>query len=209
MEVKTSPSTSITTSEGPNQEALYALLQGDLSKLTQAQRAEYLTRLCESLELNPLLKPLEFITTRGPNPKVILYATKNLAVQVRASKKINVDITYAGALEITPGQLEPRVYTVKARARMGDELVDDIGTVWIGGLVGDDLANAIMKAHTKAYRRALLSIAGVGVLDESETDSIPGARRENTPMMGTGGPTRILPDSESVVDAEVTPKVTK
>jgi hypothetical protein len=36
-------------------------------------------------------------------------------------------------------------------------------------------ANAIMKAETKAKRRATLDLLGLGVLDESETESIPNA----------------------------------
>lgn len=42
-------------------------------------------------------------------------------------------------------------------------------------LTGDALANAIMKAETKAKRRVTLSICGLGMTDESEIGSIPGA----------------------------------
>jgi hypothetical protein len=37
------------------------------------------------------------------------------------------------------------------------------------------LANALMKAETKSKRRVTLSICGLGFLDETEADSIPGA----------------------------------
>ena len=46
----------------------------------------------------------------------------------------------------------------------------------IQGLKGDDLSNAMMKAVTKAKRRAILSMTGLGFLDESEVGSIQGAR---------------------------------
>ena len=39
-------------------------------------------------------------------------------------------------------------------------------------LKGDALANALMKAETKAKRRVTLSIAGLGWLDETELDTI-------------------------------------
>jgi hypothetical protein len=38
-----------------------------------------------------------------------------------------------------------------------------------------------MKAITKAKRRVTLSISGLGFLDESEVDSVPGARRPPPP----------------------------
>jgi hypothetical protein len=41
---------------------------------------------------------------------------------------------------------------------------------------GDVLANALMKAETKAKRRVTLSLAGLGWLDETELDTIPGVR---------------------------------
>jgi hypothetical protein len=40
------------------------------------------------------------------------------------------------------------------------------------------MANALMKAETKAKRRVTLSICGLGMLDESEVESIPGAAVE-------------------------------
>jgi len=46
----------------------------------------------------------------------------------------------------------------------------------IENLKGEARSNAMMKAETKAKRRVTLSICGLGMLDESETDSIPGAR---------------------------------
>jgi hypothetical protein len=52
----------------------------------------------------------------------------------------------------------------------------DFGVVNIAGLKGADLANAMMKALTKAKRRATLSIAGLGWLDETELDTMPRAR---------------------------------
>jgi hypothetical protein len=52
------------------------------------------------------------------------------------------------------------------------------GAVSIGGLKGEHLANALMKAETKAKRRATLSICGLGFLDgETELGEISGATR--------------------------------
>jgi hypothetical protein len=48
-----------------------------------------------------------------------------------------------------------------------------VGAINVKGKGGDDLANALMKAETKAKRRVTLSIAGLGMTDESELHSIP------------------------------------
>jgi hypothetical protein len=46
---------------------------------------------------------------------------------------------------------------------------------YIKGLQGDALANALMKAETKSKRRVTLSICGLGMLDETEMETIPSA----------------------------------
>jgi hypothetical protein len=72
--------------------------------------------------------------------------------------------------------------TVRGRTRDGREDVE-IGVVSVAGLRGDALANAEMKALTKAKRRLTLSLAGLGWLDETEAESIPGAQREPAPAL--------------------------
>jgi hypothetical protein len=69
------------------------------------------------------------------------------------------------------------VYVVKATAKDVQDRTDfATGAVTIEGLKGDALANALMKAETKAKRRVTLSICGLGVLDESELETIPGTQ---------------------------------
>jgi hypothetical protein len=51
----------------------------------------------------------------------------------------------------------------------------DLGVVSVKGKQGDNLANAMMKAVTKAKRRVTLSICGLGWLDESELETVPTA----------------------------------
>jgi hypothetical protein len=41
------------------------LLGGDLSKLSPAQRVVYYQRVCESIGLNPLTKPFDYINLNG------------------------------------------------------------------------------------------------------------------------------------------------
>jgi hypothetical protein len=53
-------------------------------------------------------------------------------------------------------------------------------------LKGDALANALMKAETKAKRRVTLSIAGLGWLDETELETIPQVRPVTAPAVESG-----------------------
>lgn len=143
------------------------LLLGDLAKLTPAQRVSYYGSVCESLRLNPLTKPFEYIVLNG---RLTLYALKGCTEQLRARDNIS--------LMITDRQLIGEVYVVTTRASTAAGRVDEsTGAVAIAGLKGEALANAYLKAETKAKRRVTLSICGLGILDESEVDSVPGARR--------------------------------
>ncbi len=51
------------------------LIRGDLTNLTTEERAKYYVRVCQSIGLNPMTRPLEYIVL---NNKLTLYA-RNLA----------------------------------------------------------------------------------------------------------------------------------
>ncbi|WP_054537096.1 hypothetical protein [Herpetosiphon geysericola] len=143
----------------------HVLVQGDLVKLSPPQRVEYYNRVCESLNLNPLTRPFHYLQLNG---KLQLYATKDCAEQLRKRDGISISIVSREVVE--------EVYVVTARAVDPNGRCDEsIGAVPLGNLKGDARANAIMKAETKAKRRVTLSFAGLGMLDETETSSIPSA----------------------------------
>lgn len=143
------------------------ILQGDLSQLSPADRVKYYRMVCESLGLNPLTQPFAYVNLSG---KVVLYARREAAEQLRALRGLSLRIT---AREIHDG-----VYVVTSQARTKDGREDEAtGAVWINGLSGEPMANAMMKAETKAKRRVTLSICGLSMPDESEVDATPGAVR--------------------------------
>ncbi len=148
-------------------DALEAVIaQGDLAKLTPEQRVAYYRATCESLGLNPLTKPFEYITLNG---RLTLYARKDAADQLRRSRGVSIIALERERLE--------GIYIVTATAQDVDGRQDSsIGAVNIEGLKGDALANAMMKAETKAKRRVTLSICGLGWTDEIEIETIPGAK---------------------------------
>ena len=144
-----------------------ALVEGDLKNLTPSERVEFYNRTCESLGLNPLTRPFGYIVLNG---KLTLYAQKACTDDLR--KLHGVSIT-----EIRE-ENDGDVYKVWATARDRTGRTDcDLGAVPLGKLQGDALANAKMKAITKAKRRVTLSICGLGWLDETEVTTIPGARQ--------------------------------
>jgi len=137
-------------------------LKGDLSGLNSQQKVAYYCEFCKSLGLNPLTKPFQIIRFQG---KEILYASKDCTEQLR---KINgVSITKLEKL------FQNDLYLVTAYVQDKNGRQDaSTGAVSMKGLSGDALANSIMKSETKAKRRATLSICGLGILDDSETDTI-------------------------------------
>lgn len=143
------------------------MLAGDLSRLSPQQRTAYYMKVCESLGLNPATKPFDYVRLSG---KEVLYATKGATDQLRR--------VYGVSVEIVTMSVDDGIMTVHARARTAEGRVDeDFGSLAIAGLKGEALANAKMKCVTKAKRRVTLSLCGLGMLDETEVDSIPGAVR--------------------------------
>lgn len=139
------------------------LLEGDLSKLTPQERLAYANKVCETLGLNPFTKPFDYIRLNG---RLVLYAKKDATDQLRKIHGISIRI-------VDRQIVNDEVYVVTAKATDKEGRTDEsIGAVSIKGLTGDALANALMKAETKAKRRVTLSICGLGFLDESELDTI-------------------------------------
>lgn len=153
------------------------LIKGDLSSLTSEQRSNYYLKVCESVGLNMLTKPFEYITLNG---KLTFYALRSCTDQLRSIHKVSVE-------DMAETEREG-VFIVTAKVRNGEGRTDIAkGAVNIKGLSGEALANALMKAETKAKRRATLSICGLGMLDETEVETIPGV------VTGEPVKNRILP----------------
>lgn len=148
------------------------VLVGDLSKLTPRQRLDYYRAVCQSAGLNPLTKPFDYLTLNG---KMILYANKTCSDQLRSVHKISVTIVSRDILE--------DIYVVTAQGRLPDGRIDEsTGAVSIAGLKGEAKANAMMKAETKGKRRLTLSMSGLGMLDETEVETIPNAQPVHVDM---------------------------
>lgn len=142
------------------------VMQGDLAKLNPEQRVQYYHKVCESSGLNPYTRPFDYISLNG---KLTLYAKKDATEQLRKINGISI-------IELD-ARIVDDLYIVTAKAKTPNGRIDQAtGAVVIGHLKGEQKANAIMKAETKAKRRVTLSISGMGWTDESEIETIPHAR---------------------------------
>lgn len=142
------------------------ILKGDISGLDPHQRVTYVTNLCQRIGLDPLTQPFKILRLQG---KEVLYADKGCAQQLCKIYKISTEVTKREKIE------DIYVVTVRASGQDG-RFTDEDGAVTIGSNKGDTLANAMMKAVTKAKRRAVLAFCGLGMLDETEIETIKGAR---------------------------------
>lgn len=141
------------------------VVNGDLAKLSAPQRLDYYRQVCQSIGLNPLSKPFDYINLNG---KLTLYAKKDATDQLRKINGVSIDDIK------TDDDGDWFVVTVKGSDKNGRRDVE-IGAVAKSDMRGN-YGNAMMKAVTKAKRRLTLSLCGLGWLDETEIESIPDAR---------------------------------
>jgi hypothetical protein len=146
------------------------LIRGDLSKLNEQQRTEYYLRLCNSIGLNPMTQPFQYLTLSG---KLVLYARRDCADQLRKINGISIEIVS----QDRAGDL----LSIHVRAKDKDGRMDeDLGVVFMPEtLKGEAAANTILKAVTKAKRRVTLSLSGLGFLDETEVADIPASAKRH------------------------------
>lgn len=160
------------------------ITEGDLSGLNKDQRVAYYQYRCRQLALDPAEKPFDILELQG---RTVLYANKSCANALCRTRGIK--------REIVTSERVGDLYIVTARATdkegRSDEdtgavsLVKEVVTKWgrkngksfpeekeQQPLSPEDVANAIMKATTKAKRRAVLSLCGLGEMDESEVEAV-------------------------------------
>lgn len=143
------------------------VLRGDLSGLNEEQKKQYYLYRCKQVGLDPAAKPFDLLTLNG---KHVLYANAGATQQLCAIHKLSTQITHRERVD--------GIYLVSVRCTGADGRVsENQGAVDVGNLAGEKLANAILKATTKAIRRSVLAHCGLGMLDETEVETIPDARK--------------------------------
>lgn len=160
--------------------------KGDLSGLNQVQKVQYYNYRCKQIGLDPSAKPFDLLNLSG---KQVLYANASATQQLCNIHRLSTQITGKERVD--------DIYIVSVRVTGADGRVsENQGAVSIGGLKGDGLANAVLKATTKAIRRSVLAHCGLGMLDETEVETIPSAVKESF-VMPEATP---IPEIPTIVD---------
>lgn len=151
------------------------VLGGDVGKLTPAQKVQYVAYRCKQVGLDPAAQPFQLLRLQG---KEVLYATAGATQQLCQTRGLSVSVTKREKVE--------DIYCVEVRVTDKDgRFSENMGSTPIAGLKGEALSNALLKATTKAIRRTVLAHCGLGLMDETEAETIPGAQ-----MQGRGNPLR-------------------
>ncbi len=138
-------------------------IHGDISRLTPVQKVDYYRRVCDKLGLDPLSQPFRILRLHG---REIMYCDRGGAQQLNKLHRVSHEIR---SRETVNG-----CYVVTAQASTPDgRKTESLGAVPIINLKGENLCNAMMKAETKAKRRATLDLLGLGILDETEIPPNP------------------------------------
>jgi len=164
------------------------ILEGDLSSVPPARRASIYVALCSYIGVDPIERP--FLIFRD-GKREVLYAARSCTSALCRSRGISREIVDVSIKTISGHE----VVIAKARAAVSDTGRHDEATgavpllvretEWVNGRKVDkgwrnptpeEVSNAIMKAETKAKRRAVLDLVGLGIPDESEVATIRGAR---------------------------------
>lgn len=162
-----------TTTPVPDEVLRQVMLEGDLSTLSTEQLIVYYRAYCERVGMDPLTIPFNVMKQEDRKTgkiKVTLYPNKVCTAQLTQM--------YSPHVTIVGKEFVQDMYVVTCRVTKQDgSAVDDIGVVsaiYSEGrrLTGVALENAMMKATTKAKRRAILSAYGIGGSDETEVDGI-------------------------------------
>lgn len=171
-------------------------LEGDLSSLNPAEKLDYYQRVCASLGLNPLTKPFEFIKLGG---RLVMYARRECTEQLARIHGVSFPDP-----PITNMQSGVYTYMVRVVNQLG-RVVYATGAVGVEGLKGETLANAILKAETKAHRRGVLKICGLGLLDETEVESVLTLERQAAPSWRAANAQAMQAMTQSVRETDPAP----
>lgn len=146
------------------------ILGGDLTELTAVERVKYYLELCGYLGLDAIAHPFDYIKSKG---RLSIYINAAGTAQLRKLHNISLRIIKREAVE------DMYIVTVLALCPDGRS-EESSGIVSIASLRGEDKCNAMLKAETKAKRRATLSVCGLGWT--SDTDSPVKAEFYDPPM---------------------------
>ena len=183
------------------------ILSNDLSGLTKDQRVQYVAYRCKQSGLDVAGCPFNLIETNG---KVFLYANKEAAAQLNQLRSLSPVVSKEEFL------MDNTIFKVTYRVTENGRSTEDCGAVALvnikRGVQGNpdevrkmapaEVADAIMKAHTKAKRRAILTHCGIGTNDLDEPLVVPDMTPQKEEIKQTEVTVKPSPAAEIVQKAE-------
>ena len=139
------------------------VVKGDVSGLSPVQRAALYVSACRELGLNPRAQPFAFLRLNG---KEVMYATRGATDQLARIHNVTREIVDGPKVIDLAGT---KLVICVARASLpGGRSETSTATLPLA-----DPAMVLMKAETKAKRRATLALLGLAILDEDEVRDVP------------------------------------
>lgn len=178
------------------------VVTGNLSELTPEQQTTHYLQVCAALGLDHRLTPLKYIyVDNNGNRDLVLYVLRNGTDQLRKLNGIKITKLTKEILD------NVCTYIAEAQDKHGQTDMAT-GAVSLTGKAGQERANAIMAAETKAKRRVTLSISGCGLMDETEVADLTSKVTVVEPGIGVSTvPTNLaVPKVNNSAAAEVAPR---
>lgn len=166
------------------------VLKGDLSAMSAEDRTTYYINLCRSLGLNPATQPFAVIRLQGRD---VMYPTRGATDQLAAIHRVTRRLIEGPTVRDVFGT---KLAVAVCEATHPNGRVETATAT----LPFADPAMVLMKVETKAKRRATLALLGLGMLDESEIESIPA--RDKSPA--TWAPGLAATRADAVIEARET-----
>lgn len=148
-------------------------VEGNGFTLNEADRTFYLQQYCKHLGLSPIGEPLRWHSSynkKTGQTVMTVYATSKASKQLIEKNKISI--------KRTDRWDDSENYYVEVEASIGEQKVVNAGFCAKNGFLSS--GNAQIASYTKAMRRAVLTICGTGLLDETEIETMSGDLSSNT-----------------------------
>ncbi len=159
-------------------------LMVNLSALNEQEQNTWAIQVCEKYKMDPLMAPISFISFQKVG--TIPYINRAGSEQLIFNHKMKVSVSDPSFVN--------GICIVKATVTMPNGVINEnIGCVNIESVKGEALSNAIMKATTKAKRRAVIGAVGLGLLDESEVEDIKYTEVKSTQQVNNNKPVTLVP----------------
>lgn len=171
-------------------------IYGSLEKLTEQERADYVARACDFLDIPNDLNLIDLIwLDSGDGARnLLLYLKRGGTDLIRGKRGINIT-------SLDPMHGDGFVAFAATGKDSSGRQEMAIGSASTKGLTGQAVATSLMLAQTRALRRLTLQFVGGGFLDESEVTGEKTSNLANAaaPLSAIAQPT-VAPNAEAGKD---------